>query len=316
MSMDNFTMNLQLFADGGAASAAGSSGADGSVAGGTADKTAEVANPHGSKGSLENVVYGKPTGEVATPTSGSNATSGQSKSQQFEEMIKGEFKKEFADRTQAIIDARFKETKGMKDTLRSHEPLLKMLAERYGVKDANDVAGLIKAMDEDESYFQREAMEKGLTVEQLKVYKQMERENDELKRAEEERQRQEQTEQIYAGWIKEAEALKAKYGLDTLDINIEVQNPEFTRLLASGVNVEAAYKAVHFDDMIGGAMATTAKNVAEGMAQNVTARQARPAENGASSKSAVTYKSDVSQLTDADIIEINKRVARGEQIRF
>lgn len=295
--MKKFRFDLQMFADGG----------DGSSSGGAADNGAGVAAPQAESV----VVYGKQQ-EVANPD---REATPEERHRKFEEMIKGEFREEFAKRTQGIIDQRFAQTKQLQQTLDSYEPLMKTLADRYGVQDASDVEALMKAIDDDQSFFQEEAIRKGLTVEQLKEVKRLERENDEFRRAKEAQEAQQRGEQIYSGWLQEAEAIKAKYGID-FDLNAEVQNEEFARLLKSGVSVEGAYKAIHFDDMVSGAMALTASNVRNQISQSVQSRASRPAENGTAPQSAVTFKTDVNSLTKKDRDEIERRVMRGETITF
>ena len=63
-----------------------------------------------------------------------------------------------------------------------------------------------------------------------------------------------------------------------------------------------------------------AKNAAQAAGEQMKARiqtkGARPTENGTSSQSAVITKSDVHSLTKADRDEIERRVMRGEKIRF
>lgn len=287
---------LQLFADGGAGA-----GSDGSTGG-----AAEGASP-------ENIIYGKQVdlasheGETTEPTRDLSA--------EFENLIKGEYKDAFTKRTQSIINQRFKETKSMQKALDSHIPLLSKLADRYGV-DPADLGALEAALDNDTHYLEQEALEQGLTVKQLQAMKAMERENAQLRAAHEERQRQEQGEQIYARWLQEAESLKEKYGLEDFDMEAEAQNEEFARLLESGVSLESAYKAIHFDDMLGGAMAKTAATVKQGMANKIASRASRPSENGTMSRNAATFKTDVNSLTGKDISEIFKRVERGEEISF
>ena len=46
----------------------------------------------------------------------------------------------------------------------------------------NDAAALTKAIEEDDSFFEDEALERGIPVEQLKEIRKMERENADLKR--------------------------------------------------------------------------------------------------------------------------------------
>lgn len=189
-----------------------------------------------------------------------------------------------------------------------------MLARKYGISDASDIKALNKAIEEDDSYYEDEALEKGITVEQLKSIRKMERENAELKRQMSERANQEQAERDVARWMEQAN--EAKKTFPTLDLGEELKNPQFIGLLKSGVDVGTAYFAMHHDNLVPQAMQFTAKQVEQKLTNKVIANGARPIENGINSQSSAVVKSDVSQLTKEDRAEIIRRVARGEKIRF
>jgi hypothetical protein len=80
--------------------------------------------------------------------------------------------------------------------------------------------------------------------------------------------------------------------------------------------VRTAYELTHKDEIIAGAMQFTAKTVEKKIADKIAANGARPTENGLNSQSASLTKSDVSQLSKADILDIQRKVARGEKISF
>ena len=94
------------------------------------------------------------------------------------------------------------------------------------------------------------------------------------------------------------------------------ENPDFVKLLQMGISVDSAYKAIHMDEMIGGAMAKTASTVREKMSNAIQSRQARPAENGINQTTSKVFKTDVTKLTRQDREEIERRVMRGEHISF
>lgn len=314
--MKKFNLNLQFFGEGtGAGASTGAGDGVGGVEGNAADNVSEVAAPktgrRGRSNPLADVVYGK-----ASEAEGNTDTSGDTP-ESFEDMIRkgGKYHDDFSKKTQEIINKRFSETKSLQESLEKQAPILSMLADKYGV-DATDVDALTKAIEEDETFYEQEAMERGLSVEQLKELKSLERQNAAFKHAEEEAERKANSERIYAEWQQQAEELVAKYGIDNFNLEDEVLNPEFTNLLASGISVESAYKAIHFDDMVGGAMAATAKNVREKMAQSLAERHARPSENGVTPQSSRIFKTDVSALTKADRAEIARRASEGENISF
>jgi hypothetical protein len=302
-------LNLQLFAEG----AGGGDGGTGSEGAMGATVTAAMSQTKGEKNPLANVKYGIQPTEEATPAAEVNPTPTEDRNAKFEALIKGEYKDLYDARMQDTIQKRLK---GSKETVEKYEalaPTLEILAKKYGV-DASDIKALNKAIEEDDSYFEEEALEKGITVEQLKEIKKMERENADLKRQMEEQNRKENAEKIYAQWMEQAEQAKAVY--PSFDFRTEMQNPQFVNLLRSGIDAKTAFEVIHKDEIIPAAMQYTAKTVEQKLTNKIIANGARPAENGNNSQSATVVKSDVSQLSKADRAEIIRRVQRGEKIRF
>ena len=142
----------------------------------------------------------------------------------------------------------------------------------------------------------------------------MERENADLKRQMQEQQTRENASKLYSAWMQQAEDAKKVY--PSFSLENEMQNPEFTKLLRSNVDVRTAYEVLHKDEIIPAAMQFSAKTAEQKVVNKVIAGGNRPTENGMNSQSAAVVKSDVSQLSKADRQEIIRRVARGEKIRF
>lgn len=315
--MDNITfrqLNLQLFADGGAG-AAGGTGAEGAT-GVTA--TAAVPQTKGVKSNpLANVVYGKQGDSVqvanAQNAAGTVPADPSDRNAEFEKLIKGEYKDLYDQRVQDTVQKRLKGSKENEAKLNALSPTLELLAKKYGV-DVSNIEALNKAIEDDDTYYEQEALEKGVTVEQLKEFKKMERENAELKRMQEQQNAKEKGAQLYAQWMDQAEKAKAVY--PSFDLRAEMSNQKFLDLLRANIDVRTAYEVVHKDDIIPAAMQFTAKTVEQKLTNKIIAGGARPSENGISSQSAAQVKSDVSQLTKADRAEIIRRVQRGEKIRF
>ena len=283
-------LDLQLFAEGGD----GGTGAEGATG-----ATATAAGSH-------------TTGET-TPAAEVTETTTEDRNAKFEALIKGEYKDLYDAKLQDIVKKR---VKTMQDTVDRHNaltPTLEMLAKKYGV-DANNIEALNKAIEDDDSYYEEEALEKGISVQQLKEIRKMEKENAELKRQMEEQNRKENANKLYAKWMSEAESTKQIY--PSFDLRTEMQNEEFLNLLRSNVNVRTAYEVIHKDDIISGAMQFTAKTVEQKLTNKIIAGGARPAENGNSSQGASVTKRDVSTLTKADFADIDRRLARGERISF
>ncbi len=285
------TLNLQLFAEG----AGGGDGGTGSEGATGVKGTAAVSQT------------------TITDADGTTAT-GIDREAEFEKLIKGEYKDLYDSRMRDTIQKRLK---GQKETVEKYEalaPTLETLAKKYGV-DASDINALNKAIEEDDAYYEEEALEKGVTVEQLKQFKKMEKENAELKKLRDEKNAKEAAEKRVAAWMEESKQVKAIY--PSFDLKSEMQNSKFVDLLrVPGVDVRTAYELVHKDQIIAGAMQFTAKTVEKKIADKIAANGARPTENGLSSQSASLTRSDVSQLSKADILDIQRRVARGEKVSF
>lgn len=313
MKTDNFIpmLSLQIFAEGGGAAGAGAG--DGGTAQGQG-VTAAAALPQ-TKGEKNNPLAGVKYGiqEESAPAAEVQQTATPDRNAEFEKLIKGEYKDLYDARMQDTIQKRLKGTKETVDKFNALTPTLELLAKKYGV-DASDINALNKAISDDDSYYEQEAMENGMTVQQLKDFKRMQRENAELRQQMQEQQRQENANKLYASWMNQAEEAKKVY--PGFDMKSEMNNPEFVKLLRSNVDVRTAYEVLHKDEIIPAAMQFTAKTVEQKLTNKIIANGARPSENGMNSQGAAVVKSDVSQLSKEDRAEIIRRVARGEKIRF
>ncbi len=304
-------LSLQLFAEG-----AGGTGA-GAGDGGTAEGqgvTAAAALPQtkGEKSNpLANVKYG--IQEESAPAAEVQSVAQPDRNATFEQMIKGEYKDLYDAKVQDTIQKRLKGQKETVDKYNALQPILEILGKKHGV-DATDIEALTKAIEDDDSYFEQEAMEKGMTVQQLKEFKKIERENAAFKAQQEEQKRQENGKKLYAAWMQQADEAKKVY--PSFDLRAEMDNPKFVDLLRSNIDVRTAYEVLHKDEIIPAAMQFTAKTVESKLAKSIASGGSRPSENGMSSQSAAVVKSDVSQLSKADRAEIIRRVQRGEKIRF
>lgn len=292
-------LNLQLFGEGGAGGAAGT-GAGGS---GTGAEGATGANATAAVSQ---------TG-VTTPAAGVEAAPAEDRNAKFEELIKGEYKDLYDAKMQDTIKRRLKGSQETVDKYNALTPTLEMLAKKYGV-DASDIAALNKAIEDDDSYYEEEALEKGMTVKQLKEIRKMERENADLKRQMEEQNRKENANKLYAQWMEQEKQTKTVY--PSFNLRAEMQNPKFVDLLRSNIDVRTAYEVIHKDDIISGAMQFAVSTAEQKIANKIIAGGARPTENGTSSQGASQTTSDVSKLTKAELHEWQRKVARGEKISF
>lgn len=314
--MIELKFRLQLFAEGGDGSSAGGDGAT------MGDANNNISAPtRQKKGEYANVKFGKqPEAEPLTSGAEEVATEKQestpdpdAKLKAFQDMVKGEYKDIYTQETQKIINKRFKETKNLESQVAQQNEVLDMIYQKYNISD-RDLAKLQEAINNDDTYWEQGADEAGLTIEQFKHLKKLEKENAQFLKEQQERQTQANVNAQLQRWQEEADAVKAKF--PSFNLEAEVQNENFQRMLRSGVPMEHAYKVAHFDELMNDSVRTTAAETEKAVVNNIRAKGNRPSENAAMQQSAFTVKSDVSKLTAKDRAEIARRVARGERIEF
>lgn len=309
---------LYLFAEGGAGDGA-TTGAEGQTAQDGQGETPVMPTRRAKKtGAYDNVIFGKQPDEADAGDSGaadqtSNQDDAKARQEAYKNLIQGEYKDLFQADTQRIIDKRFKETKQLEERMGKAQPVLDLLMTKYGIQ-GDDYSALQKAIEGDDSQWIEAADAAGMSVDQYRQFNQLQVQNRALMQQQEAERRQQQIQAQVQKWTQEAEALKGRF--PQLDLNQEIQNPEFARLLQANVPVETAYMAVHADDIVSAAMVNTARATEQKVADNIRANRARPAENGASSQSAFVYKNDVTKLSKADRAEAVRRAARGETISW
>ena len=285
-------LNLQLFGEG---------GGDGG------EESADSAQ--GASESLDGVIYGKEEAEEASDEQNA-AEKTQNKRAEFDALTKGEYKKEFNDRVETLIKARLADER--KSAAKKQEPLNQLLCMKYGVdpKSENLSKELLAAIENDNSIWEQEAMERGLTVEQFKHVRALEQQNAEFQRLAE----QQQNEEKINAMVQDAEELKQIY--PGFDLDVEMENPDFVDLIAANIPVRTAFEVLHKDEIMEGAMRYTANIIQQKTVNDIRARGTRPKENGMSAAASATYKRSVADLSDADVDEVAARVLRGERISF
>lgn len=230
---------------------------------------------------------------------------------EYKELIKGEYKDIHTEEFQKMLNRRLANTQKLNEQLESQNRLISLISSKYGETDIGKLSELIEA---DNHMLEQEAYEKNIPVETLAELKNLKRQADMERMARETLERQNKERQQYSQWLREAETVKEQY--PDFDLNAEVENPQFTAMLQSGVDLKHAYEVIHMDDIV----ANTAKNVmntsAKAVTDTIAARGMRPKENAGSDNSSAVYKRDVSSLTAKEREEIARRVARGEKISF
>ena len=237
----------------------------------------------------------------------------------FEELIESnpEYKEALKKHTQDAISKRFKNQKDLQKRIDALTPGLNILAQKYGM-EANDgqydYEALMQKVMDDDKLFEQEAYDRGMSVEDLKHMKQLEVENAQLNAQRQALAQEEASREEFEKVYQQGEELKAFY--PDFDLGVELENPDFARLLANDIPVRTAYEVVHKDELLASGMAFAVQKTKEQVSKSIQSGK-RPQENGLSSQSATSPgEIDPSKLTLAQINELKARAQAGERITF
>lgn len=301
-------LELQLFADGGAASTGDAAPAADNAAEGGADPEATDSAAEGS---------GSENGEGEAGEEAKKPSPAERR-KAFGQMMSGEYKDLADEMMQNAVQIAAQNLEASPEM----RGLLEAIAEKYGT-DATDLTALTDAIRngvvKDDAYFERIAMEKGISVRTAREMDKLETQNKRLTAQQQAAQQMQKAAaerariaQIQARWDAEAEALKAKY--PEFDREEVLANPEVEKMMRAGCSMEAAYRAAYFDRLMARQTAATAQQTEQGVLNRVQQRASRPAENGTRPGGAVQTHLDVEHMSRKDREALEKRVLRGEII--
>lgn len=290
-----YALNLQSFAEG---------GADGTGAeGGQAGSGFAAAN-----GSNQGVAVPQENGQQGAPV------------QQIDEAAVSRYldeHKDFAEKHfKGQLDKRMKSTKATVEKYNKLAPLVGMLNSKYGVAP-DDIEGLQRAIENDNSYWEAIAYEKGISVDEAKNMAKILGENAQLRAWKQEQQQlmqEEQAERIMQDWNRQEAELKKI--VPNFDLNTELQNETFYQIVKSGMSLEAAYMACHYREHMSEVAEHTAKTVEGKLANKIASGAGRPVEGAAGNQSTSVKSIDVSSMSDQEIKQLFDRGLKGERIIF
>lgn len=315
-------MELQLFAEG---------GDGGSGAGETSQSAGADSSPsRGALGRTENAALDE-QGSTDSEAEGSGSEKGEGEAGEeakklspaerrkaFGQMMSGEYKDLADEMMQNAVQIAAQNLEASPEM----RGLLEAIAEKYGT-DATDLTALTDAIRngvvKDDAYFEKIAMEKGISVRTAREMDKLETQNKRLTAQQQAAQQMQKAAaerariaQIQARWDAEAEALKAKY--PEFDREEVLANPEVEKMMRAGCSMEAAYRAAYFDRLMARQTAATAQQTEQGVLNRVQQRASRPAENGTRPGGAVQTHLDVEHMSRKDREALERRVLRGEII--
>lgn len=320
-------LNLQLFAEGG--EGGGEGAATGESAGDPGQRLLELGVPaekirKRQKSAPAKLPEGAVMQQAAEPVAGAENTE-ETKTEETEapkRMSWDEIKAdpEYSKEIQAIVQTRLKSSKAAEETLSKMDPIMEVLSRKYNL-DAQSPTfhdDLVKAVNDDNAYYEDKAIEMGVPVETAKKIDQQEREEARRQREEARTLEQQKIQQHIQSLEQQGEAMKQTF--PSFDLRKELQNPAFARMTSPGVglSVEDAYYAVHRKEIQAAAMQVTAQKTAQKISNSIQAGQRRPAENGTSGQAASVTTFDYSKASreqrEALKQQIRAAAARGEKL--
>ena len=258
----------------------------------------------------------EPKGRADQAAEPAQAKPAKTPEEEFDELIKGKYAKQYQQRMQNGISERFKNQADLKTELDGLRPMLDALARQHGTP-AGDWKALSDKILDDDSLYEDEADEKGMTVEGLKTFKKMEAQYNEMQKRQAENAEQEMFRAHLQKLAQQGDELKKVF--PDFDLMTELNDPQFRRMTSpeGGLTVEQAYHALHFREIAPQAMAAGMQRAQRQIAQSIQANAARPMEGAASGN---TQAADVHisprNMTRAQREEIKMRARRGERIEL
>ncbi len=311
-------LNLQLFADG-AATAGANAGAT-STDGGTTS-TGDFSTAFGIPAKAKRIVdemqnkcikatEANKKDDISNKN-GEKASDAQSERKSFKELIDSEeYSAEAKEYMNNAFKKRMSKYKGVEAENAKMREILEMQSMRYNLDVSSDtfLEDYKSAVENDTKLFEDEALERGMSVEDLIKLKQAEQITIKNRRESENKQRNEVLQKSFSRIMAEAETMKSKY--PNLDIEAELNNQAFCKLVnppeLGGVNlsVEDAYFALHHNDIMHNALTNAINTATINTANAVQANRSRPSEGGLSQTQAVVTKVNPASLTLADFRRI------------
>lgn len=231
---------------------------------------------------------------------------------EFEALIKGDYKDAFAKRTQKMIDKRYAKSRAAEEKLAEYEDALYLIFDRYGV---SDIKALKEAIEKDDDLISEKAAEAGMSNSAYRKYTKLERAQ---KKADEAAVLQ--AEEVRKARIAEAaERLSLREKeirkiYPDFDIVKEYKNSEFKAMVDSGVDMEKAYKALHYDELMSGAIRTAKTKAKMEVAADISARGRRPRENGVGKATPGIPNFDINKSTKEQREKIERAIMKGERV--
>jgi hypothetical protein len=285
---DFLKLNLQLFADGGGGAGAGEGAASGEGA------------------------------QVAAVQTGDDAKAVAAKRAAEYQEFKTKFKAEYDAEVQGVIKSRLKTAKDNEKAASAYraktEKVFEALGMKYGL-GADKVDEILSEVEKDNSYYEDEAIRRGMDVAELRRVTAVERENAQYRARDAAAAARAEIDRKYQALLNQVPEVQAAY--PGFDFNKESEaNPLFRKLCAMGIPMKNAYESTHMDEILSRGMQYAAQTAAAKTQAVQNHNRQRPDENGLGGNGKAEAKIDISKLSPAQIQDYIERARRGEVITF
>lgn len=223
--------------------------------------------------------------------------------------VKKRYEKEYGEDVSKAIKGRVKNLKAAEAKAARMEAILQkmgpyMYEDVMGEDGVLDLDALEREANGDDRLIEERASKRGMSPDTLRYVEGLEAEKAER--------------DSYDNYMRlTAQAEKARELYPNLDLNTEMDNPEFARLIRNNVPVDTAYFVVHKDELTAAMMQTAAQKNAEAMSNSIQAGQNRPRENGLGRQAAANTQRmfDPKNMTREERKQLRYRVeVLGEKI--
>ena len=255
------------------------------------------------------------------PSAEPNDEKPKSVEEEFDELVKSDkYRGVYGKRVASALADRFKNQTDARAEADRYKATLLKFSHKYG-KNADDVDGIIEAIETDDELLEEEALAAGKSVNELRNDKreaaekaasaaEISRLKSENARLEAEKNAREDARR----WSEEAKETVELYP-DFKLVN-EIKNPDFLKYLRmEGMTVTDAYEHAHMKDIVANNRRTAEKIAEENAAKAVQSGQSRPREGASAARQNInTPRIDVRNMSDSDFERIEEMLARGEPV--
>lgn len=301
---------LQMFADGGEASAAEGGVDSGSISSDAGrDRLKALGVPESR---LKNRQYNLPAQQAPQATEPVQQEESQPVTGNEPTPTEEPKEKTYTEsEVQKLLRSRLKSSKAAEENLNAMRPALEVLTRQYGMDADNiDYAKLSEAINSDKRYYEQQANDLGVPEE---IAMQLDTQKRELER-QAHMQQIFRERQAFDGHLnelrKQAEELKKVYPNFDLDAEL-AGNERFRKMTApGGVSVEDAYFALHHAEIQTASMQAAVQKTQQKAAAAIQSGLSRPQENGASSQAPSVTTFDYSKANAEDRARIRAEMRR------